>query len=395
MRALWISARVILSATGFLPLLTLLGAAAIANRAWLSIPSPIAGRRLDAWAVTLLVTAMWGLDFGLLWLLPRLDLSYGAWSLPVFGMTLVRLIAFACVGVTWDMLRRYWTWTVSPAGLWIGVGILAVVNLAITGLAIYAFAIEPFKLGVTRIQIDGPAFYNDHPLRVLQVSDLHVERITPRERQVLAQVKLLQPDIIVLTGDYLNLDYLDDPTARAQTRELLSVLKAPFGVYAVNGSVDTPQVMQAVFTGLPIQVLRDETQLLQINGNALAIIGISDTERQRDAGLLVQTTQELPPGVFSLLLYHTPDLIETAAASGIDLYLAGHTHGGQIRLPFYGALITSSTYGKAYEMGRYTLGATTLYVSRGLGMEGFGMPRARFLCPPELVLVEIGGPQVP
>jgi predicted MPP superfamily phosphohydrolase len=395
MKALWVSARVILSGAGLLPLLTLLIAAVVANRAWLSIPSPVDGRRLDAWSVTFLVTAMWGLDFGLLWLLPRLGLSYGAWSLPVFGMTLVRLVAFACVGVVWDTLRRHWTWAAMPTGLWTGVGILAVVNLAITGLAVYAFAIEPFKLGVTEIQVDGPAFFNDRSLRVLQISDLHVERITPRERQVLAQVKLLQPDLIVLTGDYLNLDYLGDPTARVQTRELLSALEAPYGVFAVNGSVDSLQMMQELFSDLPIQVLKDETQILYINGNALAIIGISDTERQRDAGMLVQAAHELPSDVFSLLLYHTPDLIETASALVIDLYLAGHTHGGQIRLPFYGALITASAYGKTYEMGRYTLGETSLYVSRGLGMEGFGMPRARFLCPPELVLVDIGGPQIP
>jgi len=90
------------------------------------------------------------------------------------------------------------------------------------------------------------------------------------------------------------------------------------------------------------------------------------------------------------LLYHTPDVIEEASASGVDLYFAGHTHGGQIRLPFYGAIVTFSKYGKKYEVGKYIVGATTLYVSRGLGMEGWQLPRIRFLSPPELVLVELG-----
>jgi hypothetical protein len=97
-----------------------------------------------------------------------------------------------------------------------------------------------------------------------------------------------------------------------------------------------------------------------------------------------------PADAYTLLLYHTPDLIETASASSVDLYLAGHTHGGQIRLPFHGAVFTFSEYGKKYEMGEYIVGPTTLYVTRGLGMEGFNMPRARFLCPPEIVLVELG-----
>lgn len=74
-----------------------------------------------------------------------------------------------------------------------------------------------------------------------------------------------------------------------------------------------------------------------------------------------------------------------ASELDVDLYLCGHTHGGQIRLPFFGALITSSDLGKRYEAGRYQQNNTTLYVSRGLGMEGLGAPRARFLSPPEII----------
>ncbi len=74
----------------------------------------------------------------------------------------------------------------------------------------------------------------------------------------------------------------------------------------------------------------------------------------------------------------------------MDLYLSGHTHGGQVRLPFYGAVFTASYYGKKYEMGQYQLGPATLYVSRGIGMAGGLIPRVRLLCPPELVLVELG-----
>jgi hypothetical protein len=70
--------------------------------------------------------------------------------------------------------------------------------------------------------------------------------------------------------------------------------------------------------------------------------------------------------------------------------LAGHTHGGQIRLPLFGAVITASEFGKESEQSLYNVGPTTLYVSRGLGMEGKGAPRARFLCPPEIVVVNLG-----
>lgn len=99
--------------------------------------------------------------------------------------------------------------------------------------------------------------------------------------------------------------------------------------------------------------------------------------------------RQLPPDAFTILLYHRPDLIEAAAQAGVSLQLSGHTHGGQMRLPGWGALVTGSSFYKKYEMGRYQVGSTTLYVSRGVGMEGRGMPRARFLCPPEMVEVRL------
>jgi uncharacterized protein len=74
------------------------------------------------------------------------------------------------------------------------------------------------------------------------------------------------------------------------------------------------------------------------------------------------------------------------------LQLSGHTHGGQVRLPFYGALFTASLYGKVFEAGRYKLKDLTLYITRGLGLEGAGAPRVRFLCPPEITLWEISAP---
>ncbi len=92
-----------------------------------------------------------------------------------------------------------------------------------------------------------------------------------------------------------------------------------------------------------------------------------------------------------MLLFHMPDRVQEARAGGVDLYLAGHTHGGQIRLPLYGAMLTATETGKRYEMGRYDLDGLTLYVSRGIGMEGMAAPRARFLCPPEIVCLDIVG----
>lgn len=91
-------------------------------------------------------------------------------------------------------------------------------------------------------------------------------------------------------------------------------------------------------------------------------------------------------------MYHSPDLVEDLPPNAVDLYVAGHTHGGQVALPFYGALVTLSRFGKKYEAGLYHVGDTTLYVNRGIGMEGGPAPRVRFCARPEITVFEIGRP---
>jgi predicted MPP superfamily phosphohydrolase len=101
----------------------------------------------------------------------------------------------------------------------------------------------------------------------------------------------------------------------------------------------------------------------------------------------------VPPEAFTLFLYHTPDLILEAAGTGrVDLYCAGHTHGGQVALPVYGALVTLSKFGKKYESGLHREGQTSLYVTRGVGMEGGSAPRVRFFARPEITVIELAPP---
>ena len=208
---------------------------------------------------------------------------------------------------------------------------------------------------------------------------------------MLRLVEELNPDIIVLTGDYLTLSSVYDTDAQAEAHNLLArlcdIARGP--VYAITGSppVDRSDVVPAIFEDLAITWLLDTVEELCINGHVIRLAGLRCTqERHVDAPRLRRLLDSSPKHQFTLLLYHSPDLMPEAVELGIDLYLCGHTHGGQIRLPLLGALVTSSDFWKRYEMGRYEENNTTLYVSRGLGMEGLGAPRARFLAPPEIVL---------
>ncbi|MBA3871407.1 MAG: metallophosphoesterase [Anaerolineae bacterium] len=271
-----------------------------------------------------------------------------------------------------------------------------VILLAITALVFYSTWIEPFRIGVTRQKYQTAKWHVDAaPLRVLQVGDIHVERIGPRERQLNKLIAELKPDVIVFTGDFVNLSNTDDPRSEGDIRSLISQWEAPLGVYCVSGTplVEPLERVQAFVRGLDnLKLLPNQWVSINTPGGKLNILGLVVThDMKRDRDMLKKMMLTAPPKGLNLLLMHPPDIAPEANELGIDLYLCGHTHGGQIRFPLIGAVFSSSHLGKQFIMGRYELGTTTLYTSRGVGLEGLGAPRARFLCPPEIVLWEITG----
>ena len=205
------------------------------------------------------------------------------------------------------------------------------------------------------------------------------------EERLLQLVQEVAPDIIVLTGDYVNLSCVDDPVAHEHARQVLSQLSAPRGVFAVLGSPPVDRNSAPDFDDLSITLLRDEFVTIDVGDERkITLLGLDCSHHlEEDEERLHILLDETPAGAYRLLLYHSPDLMPAASQAGVDLYLCGHTHGGQIRLPLYGAIVTSSRLGKQFEMGHYEMNGAHLYVSRGVGLEGLGAPRIRFLCPPK------------
>ncbi len=347
--------------------------------AWLALTAtacwPWGALRLPVAALSLVFTLADGIGLALL---PRLGRSFGPITPPLLALALIRTTLTFVAGLLW--------------ATWPGLLLTAVLDCAISAASFYATWVEPFQIKVTQAELHSPKLNGHTPLRLLHVTDLHVERVTAREEKLLRLVEELAPDVIVLTGDYLNLSSVYDPQAQAEAHDVLArlceIARGP--IYAITGSppVDSHDVVPAIFEGLPITWLLDAVEELHVNGHLIRLAGLRCTrERHLDAPRLRRLMDDgSPEDTFTLLLYHSPDLMPEAVELGVDLYLCGHTHGGQIRLPLFGALITSSDFWKRYEMGRYEEGNTTLYVSRGLGMEGLGAPRARFLAPPEIVL---------
>lgn len=324
------------------------------------------------------------LDWLSLALLPRLGRSFGPPKPPLISLAVVRAATMVILGL------------VAPDHFLVAV----LVNLAITSLSFYALWIEPFRLDVTRQTLRSSKLRaGAQPLRLLHISDLHIERISPRERDLNQLVKLLAPDIIVFSGDFVSLLHPEPDRARDHIRRVIGEWQAPMGVYVISGSplVETEEMVASYVEELDnLRWLCDEMACVKTDAGLIHILGMSTThDRDVDVPRLRDLTQRLGSNneedTFRLLLYHSPDLAPEANELGYDLYLAGHTHGGQVRLPFVGALITSSEFWRTYAMGRYDMNRTTLYVTRGVGMEGASAPRIRLLAPPEIVLWEIIG----
>ncbi len=323
------------------------------------------------------------LDGTVLCVLPQLNISYGGFIEGFIPLIFLRmLVLFIWCGVASLLVSgRY-----RPLTRTVTLGLVGIQGLLL-GVFIYGFFIEPMRLTVTRIEIPVPGL--SKPARIVQLSDIHVERTTRRELAIPALVDSLQPDMIVITGDFPNESYINDPVTRQDLRDLVSKLHAPLGVYGVNGNVDSVSDDRYLMSGLNIRLLDNEVVRIPQLGDHFVLLGLSYVYNQHDRQALKGLVKQVQPGDYTLLLYHKPDLAYTASDLGIDLYLAGHTHGGQVRIPFYGAIVTNSRHGKTFEMGEYHPGNTTLFVSRGLGFTGGSAPRIRFLAPPEVVVVDL------
>jgi uncharacterized protein len=314
---------------------------------------------------------------------PSWGLSNGSWVATYILFFMLRTGLF----ILWVLLQftlRQVPFYIHHLSLWV----FMLPNLLLLGLGIYGFCIEPFHLTESHLEIRVPGL--SRPKRIVQLSDLHVEGVTKRELALPGYVNNLRPDMIVITGDLINKSSSNAPQIQAALRELVANLNAPLGIYIVNGNNDkSPQSLQKILQGLDARVLQDDVLRIPEFGSHFVLLGLNYLEWSHDKDELAILKSQTKPDDFSLLLYHSPDLIYAASDLNVDLYLTGDTHGGQVRLPLFGALITKSRYGKRFQMGQYQVGKTTLFISRGLGLTGSPVPQVRFLCPPEVVTIDL------
>jgi len=247
--------------------------------------------------------------------------------------------------------------------------------------AVWAWCVEPRMLKTTTLRMEHARAAPGPSLRLVFISDLHVEPGWLMEGKLARRVAELAPDAILLGGDYLN---VEDPESTAMLEAEVRALAAVAPIYAVMGNVDAYLTRSRdILRRSGVRLLEGEEADL---GEGVRVFGAG----YLDAAALEAAGDHSGPARFNICLTHAPGIIPEAARLGFDLYLCGHTHGGQVRIPLWGALVTLAVHGKRFECGRYEVDGMTAYVTRGVGLEGGRLtPRVRFLCPPEIVLVEL------
>lgn len=232
---------------------------------------------------------------------------------------------------------------------------------------------------------------------IVQLSDLHSTSYGNNQKRLIKKIDKVQPDIIVLTGDIV-----DDIEEEDNAYILMTDLVTKYPLYYVDGNHevwhhDTEKVYQAI-SDIGVHILKNTYDTISINGEDIILAGIMDpslirqTAKESNVKSKLDSTglKTLNSNLYTILLTHRPEYADLYEEYPIDLALAGHTHGGQVRIPFLlnGLYAPDQGYKPEYAGGYYQLESYELIVSRGLSLNP-SLPRV--FNPPEVVVIQVNG----
>lgn len=241
------------------------------------------------------------------------------------------------------------------------------------------------KTKLQTVNIQGlPNDLND--LKIAHLSDLHMKKKESVHEKIIAELTKTNPDIIVITGYFV-----EKPENIELCIEFVKRLKAKYGVWAVMGNwehwMGDPKRFIKCLKKTGINLLINENRKIKIGDTFLYIAGVDDPFSRKDnLPLALEGIPLNSEKIFTILLAHSPDIFELAKQHNILLTLVGHTHGGQVRLPFIGPLYSLTPNMGKYSMGLFKENNSQMYVNPGIGVSKIPF---RFFCPPELTIIKL------
>ena len=268
---------------------------------------------------------------------------------------------------------------------------LAVAFLAPVGA--YASFVEPERLELERAELALPAERaSERPLRIGLLADIQCEEVGPHEREAVERLMAERPDLILLSGDYHQGAPAKLERELPALRGLFGHLEAPGGVFAVQGDSESVDEVRRIAAGTGVRVLADEIARVRVGNRRVSIAGLNRDYWEPSAGRLLRRFESAPGRRdVRLVLAHRPDAVLLLRPhTRVDLTLAGHTHGGQVQLPYVGPLAIASRVPREVGAGGlHTLTGRRIYVSRGVGVERGQAPRLRLGAIPEVSLITL------
>jgi len=235
------------------------------------------------------------------------------------------------------------------------------------------YRVREYEIPINKL----PPAFNGY--RILHLSDLHIDEIADGGERLCNIITELEYDLCVITGDYRFDTYgVHDETVRRLSK-LMDVLDCPDGVVGILGNHDFIEMVPEL-EALGIRMLLNESMSINHEQQQIWLVGLDDAHYY-EVHDLARATHNIDSSQTTVLLVHSPEVIEEAEAKGIDLYLCGHTHGGQVCLPGGLPIIGNARCQRNKLSGRWDHGSMQGYTHRGTGSSGLPV---RINCPPEV-----------
>lgn len=311
------------------------------------------------------------------------------WDLDQFGLIhllyLVGVVGIPVVGISTALLARFYKRGTSslPA--------LVVLALAPAALGIYGTHVEPFNLRVDahRVEVAGM----NRAIRFGVLADLQATTISDYENETVDELLAANPQIVLIPGDLWQMSDEEYAVREPEFVELIRrIVNAVDVVVMVEGDHDNLVALRRLGSYTGAIVLADQVLELQIGAQPVLIAGISDEKPNLDD--LFGRLSDADPATLTIMVSHWPEIVEESPSSvGVDLFVAGHTHGGQLAIPGFGPLISFSDLPRDVAAGGlHNVGDRLLYVSTGAGVQRGQAPQVRLGVRPTIGVLDIVGP---